>query len=66
MMVEEERSQLLLPIKFPLLLAHGVEGIAVGFSTKIMPHNFNELIDASIKVLNGINLEFIQIFNLED
>ncbi len=43
-----------LPIKFPLLLAHGVEGIAVGLSTKIMPHNFNELIDASIKVLKGI------------
>ena len=43
-----------LPVKFPLLLAHGVEGIAVGLSTKIMPHNFNELIDASIKVLKGI------------
>ncbi len=37
-----------LPIKFPLLLAQGVEGIAVGLSTKILPHNFNELIDASI------------------
>jgi topoisomerase-4 subunit A len=43
-----------LPIKFPLLLAHGVEGIAVGLSTKILPHNFNELIDASIKILKGI------------
>ncbi len=43
-----------LPVKFPLLLAHGVEGIAVGLSTKILPHNFNELIDASIKVLKGI------------
>ncbi|MAW21059.1 MAG: DNA topoisomerase IV [Flavobacteriales bacterium] len=43
-----------LPVKFPLLLVHGVEGIAVGLSTKILPHNFNELIDASIKVLNGI------------
>ena len=42
-----------LPVKFPLLLAHGVEGIAVGLSTKIMPHNFKELIDASIKVLKG-------------
>ena len=42
-----------LPIKFPLLLAQGVEGIAVGLSTKILPHNFNELIDASIKVLKG-------------
>ena len=43
-----------LPVKFPLLLVHGVEGIAVGLSTKILPHNFNELIDASIKILKGI------------
>ena len=43
-----------LPVKFPLLLAHGVEGIAVGLSTKILPHNFNELIGASIKVLKGV------------
>ena len=43
-----------LPVKFPLLLTHGVEGIAVGLSTKILPHNFNELIDASIKVLKGV------------
>tara|TARA_B110000116_G_scaffold47721_1_gene39695 strand:- start:1920 stop:4493 length:2574 start_codon:yes stop_codon:yes gene_type:complete len=43
-----------LPVKFPLLLTHGVEGIAVGLSTKIMPHNFNELIDASIRVLKGV------------
>ena len=41
------------PVKFPLLLAQGVEGIAVGLSTKIMPHNFVELIDASIKILQG-------------
>ena len=40
-----------LPMKFPMLLAMGVEGIAVGLSTKILPHNFLELIDASIKVL---------------
>ncbi|HLU93135.1 MAG TPA: DNA gyrase subunit A, partial [Membranihabitans sp.] len=40
-----------LPVKFPLLLAQGVEGIAVGLSTRILPHNFNELIDASIKIL---------------
>jgi len=40
-----------LPVKFPLLLAQGAEGIAVGLSTKVLPHNFNELIDASIKVL---------------
>ena len=42
-----------LPVKFPLLLAQGAEGIAVGLSTKILPHNFNELIDASIKILKG-------------
>src|SRR5699024_5986076 len=42
-----------LPVKFPLLLAQGVEGIAVGLSTKILPHNFLELIDASIKHLQG-------------
>ncbi|MGZ3932767.1 MAG: DNA gyrase subunit A, partial [Bacteroidia bacterium] len=42
-----------LPVKFPLLLAHGVEGIAVGLACKILPHNFNELIDASIQVLKG-------------
>ena len=42
-----------LPIKFPLLLAQGAEGIAVGLSTKILPHNFNELIKASIKHLKG-------------
>ncbi len=42
-----------LPVKFPLLLAQGAEGIAVGLSTKIMPHNFVELIDASIKHLRG-------------
>ena len=42
-----------LPIKYPLLLAQGAEGIAVGLSTKILPHNFNELIDSSIKHLKG-------------
>src|SRR5439155_6208447 len=42
-----------LPMKFPLLLAQGVEGIAVGLACKIPPHNFNELVDASIKVLQG-------------
>lgn len=42
-----------LPIKFPLLLATGVEGIAVGLACKILPHNFNELIDASIDILRG-------------
>ena len=42
-----------LPVKFPLLLTQGVEGIAVGLACKILPHNFNELIDGSIKVLMG-------------
>lgn len=42
-----------LPVKFPLLLAQGTEGIAVGLATKVMPHNFNELIDASIDLLRG-------------
>lgn len=42
-----------LPVKFPLLLAQGVEGIGVGLSTKILPHNFNELIEASIAYLKG-------------
>lgn len=42
-----------LPVKFPLLLTQGVEGIAVGLSTKILPHNFNEVIDASINYLRG-------------
>ncbi len=45
-----------LPVKFPLLLAQGVEGIAVGLSCKILPHNFNELIDASIARLRGRNM----------
>ena len=42
-----------LPVKFPLLLAQGAEGIAVGLSTRILPHNFNEIIDASINHLRG-------------
>ena len=42
-----------LPVKFPLLLALGVEGIAVGLASKILPHNFNELIDATIDYLQG-------------
>ena len=42
-----------LPVKFPLLLAQGAEGIAVGLSTKVLPHNFIELVDASIKHLQG-------------
>ena len=53
-----KKEPVYLPIKFPLLLAQGAEGIAVGLSTKILPHNFNELIQASINHLKGkkINL----------
>lgn len=48
-----KREPVTLPVKFPLLLAQGVEGIAVGLSTKILPHNFCELILASIEILKG-------------
>ncbi|TFZ65724.1 DNA gyrase/topoisomerase IV subunit A [Hymenobacter sp. UV11] len=48
-----KREPVTLPVKFPLLLAQGVEGIAVGLSTKIMPHNFRELCQASVAVLRG-------------
>ena len=51
-----------LPVKFPLLLVQGAEGIAVGLSTKILPHNFNELIDASIKYLKGRNFTIVPDF----
>lgn len=48
-----KKEPVTLPVKFPLLLAQGVEGIAVGLSTKILPHNFIELIEASIQILKG-------------
>ena len=51
-----------LPMKFPLLLAQGAEGIAVGLSTKILPHNFNELCEASIKYLKGRKFEIFPDF----
>jgi topoisomerase-4 subunit A len=51
-----------LPVKFPLLLAQGGEGIAVGLSTKILPHNFNELIDASIRILKGKSFQLFPDF----
>ena len=51
-----------LPVKFPLLLAQGVEGIAVGLASKIMPHNFNELIDAAIAHLKGKSFELYPDF----
>ncbi|MBT8318088.1 MAG: DNA gyrase/topoisomerase IV subunit A [Lutibacter sp.] len=51
-----------LPVKFPMLLAQGAEGIAVGLSTKILPHNFKELIDASIKHLRGRSFTLVPDF----
>jgi len=47
------REPITLPVKFPLLLAQGADGIAVGLATKILPHNFIELLDASVEVLKG-------------
>ena len=57
-----KREPTTLPVKFPLLLAQGVEGIAVGLSTKIMPHNFRELCQASIAVLRGRPVELFPDF----
>ncbi|GEP98219.1 DNA gyrase/topoisomerase IV subunit A [Chitinophaga cymbidii] len=57
-----KNEPLFLPMKFPLLLAQGAEGIAVGLSTKILPHNFIELIDASIKYLRGKKFELYPDF----
>ena len=51
-----------LPVRFPLLLAQGTEGIAVGMASKILPHNFNELIDASIAYLRGEPFELLPDF----
>ncbi|MCT4636766.1 MAG: DNA gyrase/topoisomerase IV subunit A [Bacteroidales bacterium] len=51
------KEPITLPVKFPLLLAQGVEGIAVGLASKILPHNFNELIDASVAYLKGEQFE---------
>jgi topoisomerase-4 subunit A len=51
-----------LPVKFPLLLMQGVEGIAVGLSSKVLPHNFNELIDASVAYLHGENFTLFPDF----
>ncbi|MET6997885.1 DNA gyrase/topoisomerase IV subunit A [Chitinophaga defluvii] len=57
-----KNEPLSLPMKFPLLLAQGAEGIAVGLSTKILPHNFCELIEASIKYLRGKKFELFPDF----
>ena len=56
------KEPLTLPVKFPLLLAQGVEGIAVGLASKILPHNFNELIDASILFLQDKDFELYPDF----
>ncbi|WP_345114722.1 DNA gyrase/topoisomerase IV subunit A [Hymenobacter algoricola] len=58
-----KREPTTLPVKFPLLLAQGVEGIAVGLSTKIMPHNFRELCQASIAVLRGKDIQLFPDFS---
>ncbi len=57
-----KREPVTLPVKFPLLLTQGVEGIAVGLATKIMPHNFCELIESSIKLLKGKSFELYPDF----
>ena len=56
------REPVTLPVKFPLLLAQGVEGIAVGLSSKILPHNFNELCDAAIAYLKGESFQLYPDF----
>ncbi|SFE91975.1 DNA gyrase/topoisomerase IV subunit A [Sunxiuqinia elliptica] len=56
------KEPITLPVKFPLLLAQGVEGIAVGLASKILPHNFNELIDASIAYLKEEEFEILPDF----
>jgi topoisomerase-4 subunit A len=58
-----KKEPVTLPVKFPLLLAQGVEGIAVGLSTKVMPHNFCELIEAAIDVLNGKSTNVLPDFH---
>ncbi|MDO6437109.1 DNA gyrase/topoisomerase IV subunit A [Cyclobacterium sp. 1_MG-2023] len=59
-----KKEPVTLPVKFPLLLAQGVEGIAVGLSTKILPHNFCELIEGSIQILKGRKTNIIPDFNM--
>ena len=56
------KEPITLPVKFPLLLAQGAEGIAVGLSTKILPHNFNELCDAAVSYLRGEDFQLFPDF----
>lgn len=57
-----KREPVALPMKFPLVLAQGADGIAVGLATKILPHNFNELLQASIDVLKGKKINIVPDF----
>ncbi len=57
-----KKEPVALPIKFPLLLAQGVEGIAVGLSSKILPHNFNEILDAAVAYLEGREFKLLPDF----
>lgn len=56
------KEPITLPVKFPLLLAQGVEGIAVGLASRILPHNFNELLEASIKILQDKDFDLFPDF----
>ncbi len=56
------KEPIALPVKFPLLLAQGVEGIAVGLACKVLPHNFNEIIDGAVRILRGKNAELYPDF----
>lgn len=56
------KEPITLPVKFPLLLAQGVEGIAVGLASKILPHNFNEICDAAVSYLHGKEFELYPDF----
>ncbi|MFW5831130.1 MAG: DNA gyrase subunit A, partial [Prolixibacteraceae bacterium] len=58
-----KKEPVTLPVKFPLLLAQGVDGIAVGLASKLFPHNFNELIDASISYLKNQDFELMPDFS---
>lgn len=57
-----KREPVTLPVKFPLLLSQGVEGIAVGLSSKILPHNFNEIADAAVAYLKGMEFSLLPDF----
>ncbi len=59
-----KKEPVTLPVKFPLLLAQGVEGIAVGLATKVLPHNFIELCEASVDVLNGKPINILPDFQV--